>query len=501
MVTDTELINSDISLSADAVVVGSGAGGSTAAYLLSEAGLEVIVVEEGGYYKTKDFNGGISEMMGMLYRDAGLIPIFGKPNIPFAEGCCVGGSTVINGALCWRTPEHILNRWSSLYLLPLLDKAYMDEIFSKIEKDLCISVQRDSNANKTSQLLMDACDQLNWKYELVPRAQIDCQNVNRCPTGCPTGAKQSMLVTYLPKAVKNGARIYSNARVEKIEMKGTRAVGVEAFVKKGKKKHKLRINAERVFLACGSMQTPYLLRKNGFSKNIGSNLQIHINLKIVALFKDEIDPHIGTMMTAQVKEFQDENFYLGGSNFDPVYVAMTLSPHDIKIIERFTGKWRSTAIFLAQVKCSGSGRIIVNRFVNRPMPFYYLNQEDVRRISMALRKLIELMVAAGAVEIYLPIDGSPVIKSVSDIDDFLAKPVNVKRLNLLSVHVTSTCPMGANINKSAVDPFGLLYGTKNVYICDASILPEAPGVNPQVTIMSMVSRNINELLNNRGWLS
>jgi choline dehydrogenase-like flavoprotein len=207
MIITEKQINSDVSTSADAVVVGSGAGGATAAYLLSEAGFEVVVLEEGGYYTSNGFNGGISEMMGMLYRDAGLMPIFGKPNIAFAEGCCVGGSTVINGALCWRTPESVLNRWSSHYGLPLLDKTYMDGIFSRIENDLSISVQNDNDANRTSQKLMDGCDQLDWKYELVPRAQINCQNVNRCPTGCPTDAKQSMLVTYLPKSVEKGTNI------------------------------------------------------------------------------------------------------------------------------------------------------------------------------------------------------------------------------------------------------------------------------------------------------
>jgi len=495
MIITEKQISSDVSTSADAVVVGSGAGGATAAHLLSEAGFEVVVLEEGGYYTSKDFNGRISEMMGILYRDAGLMPIFGKPNIAFAEGCCVGGSTVINGALCWRTPESVLNRWSSQYGLPLLDKTYMNGVFSRIENDLSISVQNDKDANRTSQKLMDGCDQLDWKYELVPRAQVNCQNVNRCPTGCPTDAKQSMLVTYLPKSVENGADIYSNARVKKIEMRGTRATGVMATVKKRKKKYKLRIKADKVFIACGSMQTPYLLKKNGFSKNIGPNLQIHINLKIAALFKEEINPHIGTMMTAQVKEFQDDNFYIGGSNFDPVYLALTLSPHKNKIIERLAQKWRNTAIFLAQVRCNGSGRVMVSRLINRPLPFYKLDREDEIIVSMALKKQIELLVAAGAVEMYLPIDESPVIRSVNDIDDFLAKSVNIKKLNLLSVHATSTCPMGTGINKSAVGPFGLLHGTRNVYICDASILPEAPGVNPQVTIMGLVSRNINETLN------
>lgn len=491
-------INSDTSISAGAVVVGSGAGGATAAYLLSEAGIDVVMVEEGGYYTSENFTGRVSDMMGMLYRDSGMTPIFGKPNIPFAEGCCVGGSTVINGGLCWRTPEEILNRWSYSYKLPMLDEDYMSEIFVRIEKDLNISVQSNESANMASKKLEEGCRRLKWRYEPVSRAQVGCENSNRCPSGCPTGAKQSMLVTYIPKMLDNGSRLYSNARVEKILIRGSKAVGVEAVVRNGRRKSKLRVNAERVFLGCGSMQTPYLLKRNGFNRNIGKNLQIHLNIKVVALFDEDINPHIGTMMTSQVKEFEKENIFIGSSNFDPVYLALTLAPHANKVIERLCNNWKKVAIYLAQIKCSGVGRIFTNRFVNRPLPIYNLTREDEARVGTALEKLAEVVFASGAKELYLPISKSPVIRSVRNIKDFLSGLTGFKNADFLSVHAMSTCAMGADNSSSAVNPFGLLHGTKNVFISDASILPESTGVNPQLTIMALVHRNMIEILNSGG---
>ena len=101
----------DLSLSADVCVVGSGAGGATAAAVLAEAGLDVIVLEDGGYFKTEDYSANIPDMMSKIMRDGGSTVILGRSPIPYLEGRCVGGSTVINGGMCWRTPERILDEW------------------------------------------------------------------------------------------------------------------------------------------------------------------------------------------------------------------------------------------------------------------------------------------------------------------------------------------------------------------------------------------------------
>ena len=121
-------VYSDLTTSTKAVIIGSGAGGATCAHHLSEAGIDNIVVEEGDFYNTSNYTNKISDMLGRVYRDAGLTPIFGNPNIIFGDGCCVGGSTVINGGLCWRTPSVLLDKWSTTYGLPLLEEKYNSNI-------------------------------------------------------------------------------------------------------------------------------------------------------------------------------------------------------------------------------------------------------------------------------------------------------------------------------------------------------------------------------------
>src|SRR5687767_8043186 len=112
-----------IRVSADVVVVGTGAGGAAIAAELAEGGMSVVMLEEGGHYTSRDFTSDAPSMIKKLYRNAGTSMIMGKPNIIFSEGRCVGGSTVINGGICWRTPEKILDFWQRAFGVESIDMA------------------------------------------------------------------------------------------------------------------------------------------------------------------------------------------------------------------------------------------------------------------------------------------------------------------------------------------------------------------------------------------
>jgi choline dehydrogenase-like flavoprotein len=479
-------------IEADAVVVGSGAGGATTAQLLSDCGLDVVLLEEGGRHGPRDFIKGLDECMRLLYRDAGLTPILGSPPIAFAEGCCLGGSTVINGALCWRTPGHVLERWRASGL-PLLGEADLDPVFRHIEQDLSIAVQDDNATNAVSRLLVAGARELNWRYEHVPRAQRECRGANRCPTGCPTGAKQSMLETYIPRAAANGTRIFTHARVGRIVREGKEAVGVAGRTLDGSRFH---VRAKDVFLCCGAVQTPYLLQRSGLGTGLGRTLRMHFNCKAVAVFREEIAPQAGTMMTAQVKEFAAEDMYIGGSNFHPAYIALTLAGHGPRTVARTLAEWQRVGIYLTQVKCSGAGRIMDTR-LGRPLARYVLLPEDVRRIRLSLQRLCQLLFAAGAVEVFLPLAGAPAVHSQDEAEGVLGRPFRPDLLDVLTVHVMGSSPMSSD-PAAPVDAFGSLRACPNVHVCDASVLPGATGVNPQVTIMAMVWRNVRDFLERRG---
>lgn len=490
-------VTQDVALRTEAVIVGSGAGGATTARLLSEAGLDVVVLEEGGHHGTDSFGGSISELMGRLYRNAGLSPIIGRTNIAFAEGRCLGGSTVINGAVFSRPPEEILERWGRELGLPTMEAPALNQHLARLDGDLNISPQPDREANKASWRLIEGARALGWQAEETLRAQVNCRNSNRCPTGCPNAAKQSMLVSYIPAAVNDGAIIHCDSRVDRLVMDGARVRGVEGWVDSPTGRHRIEVSADHVFICGGPMHTPFLLLKNGLTRNVGRNLRIHMNLKAVAVFPEDINPGQGTIMTVRIKEFEDRGIYFGSSNFDPVYLALTLSSHGRETVERLLPQWRCCGNYVAQIKATGRGRVKRSPFVDGPLPSYDLTPEDMDNIRFAIPRLTEVLLSSGAREVYLSIRGTPPLRSRADAERLADGLDYPKRLDLLSVHAMASCPMGTSADKTPLDPFGRVWETENLYINDASMLPEATGVNPQMTIMAVAMRNVAAFLETR----
>ena len=200
----------DTTLVADVIVVGSGAGGAVAACLLAEAGLDVLMLEEGALHKTEDFSTDVLRSMRHLYRDFGSSMILGTPGIIFVEGRCVGGSTVINGGMCWRTPERILDRWQRDERLPDIDPRAMEPMFAEVEREMNPEAQRPDTLGAHNRLFTEGARAIGWHPRENLRNMRRCAGLNNCAFGCPTGAKQSMLVTFLPRALRAGGE--DNAR-------------------------------------------------------------------------------------------------------------------------------------------------------------------------------------------------------------------------------------------------------------------------------------------------
>ena len=199
-------INTDSKLDYKIVIVGSGAGGSVTAKILSEKGHEVLIIEEGQNF-TDNRKLGLSNNLDK-WRNYGATPIFSNENIiSYAEGKCVGGSTEINGALMWRTPDNILDKWRKDFEIKDLENNNMNKYFEEYEKDMSINYQNEDESNSASKKLLKAASILNWSTARVKRAQINCKNTNQCPIGCPTGAKRTMKKTYIQKALNNGANL------------------------------------------------------------------------------------------------------------------------------------------------------------------------------------------------------------------------------------------------------------------------------------------------------
>jgi choline dehydrogenase-like flavoprotein len=450
------------------------------------------MLEEGGHHATADFNGGIADLIDRLYRDGGVSPVLGRPNIPFAEGRCVGGTTVINGGVHWRTPQRVLARWTHEFGLPELDEATLAPHFDIFTKDLGIKIHSETDANQASTLLARGSEKLGWRWSDVPRAQKGCLNSNRCPTGCPNGAKQSMLVSYIPDAVRRGARLITDAKAGQILFKNGTANGVAAILSgPDGRTRPLTIHAQTIFVCAGAMQTPLLLRRSGIKHQVGYGLHLHLNLKAVALFPHDIDPAAATIVSKQVKEFEDRDIFIASSTFDPVYLALALAPHGQAAVENVMAQWRQSGIFVAQLKAEATGRVHVLPGMNRPFPVYRLTNGDLANIRFAIEKLGDVLLASGARQVYLPVAGSGRVSRQADVTAIAQGHIDPRALDLVSVHAMASCRLGR-----ALDPYGGVKGVQGLYVNDASMLPDATGVSPQMTIMAVTRRNLTRFLEN-----
>lgn len=464
------------------LVIGSGAGGSVAAYELAQAGKNVIVVEEGPHYRTEDFTSKPSEMTAALYREGGITPFWGKPPIAFVEGRCVGGGTTINGGLLWRTPDFVLEDWQKRFGLDGYSYDDLTSHFEKIEKMLQVGYLPEKFGNLDSEAYAEGARKLGWNVVPVPRAGGHiCKNSNLCATGCPTGAKKSTPLTYLKDAVKNGATVFSGCKVTKIIHKKGRISSVKANVQEGDSINEIDISAKNVIFAGGTIQTPFILQKNNMSAVAGKTFQFHINLKLVALFDREINAENGTIFTQQVQEFLQDGFLFMASNFKKNYVSMALSHFGNHTINRVLENDDKAGLFVAQIRPKSVGKIYT-LLAHNPITTYASNTEDHDLMKFALLKSCELLFKSGAVEIFLPIAGTQPVKNNQAVEKTLEK-FKAEDVELVSVHAMSSCPMGID-EKSVVDMSGQIRGFSNAFIVDASVLPTNIGESPQGTIMA-----------------
>jgi choline dehydrogenase-like flavoprotein len=209
--------------------------------------------------------------------------------------------------------------------------AGMERYFERVEKFISARKQDEDTIGRDNKLLWDGATKKGWKIVPNIRNQNHCTGSNMCAFGCPTGAKRSTLVSYIPRALSFGARVYSDCKVEKLISHGKRIVGVDAHVVRanGSRGAKVTVHAPIVVVACGAIQTPGLLMKSGIkspSGRIGKDLTLHPNAKVVAIFDENVEGWKGVHQAYQVREFQDEGFIMAAVNVPPGVLAMSM-PH------------------------------------------------------------------------------------------------------------------------------------------------------------------------------
>ncbi len=477
-------------LRTEVLVIGSGAGGAVTAATLAARGYDVLIIEEGPSIDTRAMVTCSPEAIARLYRHGGLTPIFGSPNIAFVEGRCVGGSTEVNSAFWHRLPGECYRRWSDEKRVADLSEKAMEPLFEELERALGVSGLAGATPPPSSQRLRRGIEQMGWRYSEVPRCRTEDPTLSAF---APSG-KQSMQRTYLPRALDAGARLLSDCRALRIVLSGSRVE--EVIVEPGGTRQRMSIVADTVFVCGGAVQSAALLRRSGVRRNVGDNLCLHPMAKVAAVFDERIDAHLGALPVYQVKEMWPD-IAIGGSVFSPGFLAMHLS-ESWSETESAMRDWRQSALYYTATRGTNRGRIrVVPGCAPEVVVRYSLSALDRHNLSRGLAHLGEILFSAGATRIYPALRSRPSMASIDECRALLDEPAEAGDMGLSTVHAFSSCPMGEDRDQCAVDSFGKVLDVDNLYVNDASLLPDSPGVNPQGTIMAIALRNADRYSENR----
>jgi choline dehydrogenase-like flavoprotein len=487
---------------ADVCVIGSGGGGAVAAAELAAGGLSVVVLEQGHHWTRADFTQREDEMLPRLFEDAGMRQT-SDGSIVILQGRNVGGSTVHNLCYCFRTPEPILRLWREEHGLPELTSEALAASFERVERELKVKPIRDDEVNLLNRLVRGGAEKLGWSGFVTRHNREGCVKSGYCILGCSYDAKQSMLVTYVPRADAAGARIYANARAERIEVEAGRARRVLGRVvdHAGRPLASIEVNARAVVAAAGAVNTPDLLQRSGIGADgrVGGGLHLHPSVLVAGFFEQELHAYRGIPQSYYIDEFIDlerdphSGYVLMPIAGFPVLTAVNLPGFGRAHFEQMRDFSRMAGL-LVLLHDRSEGSVRPGDSPGRPRIRYALTPGDRRLLARGARHCAEVLFAAGARRVVVPTLPEPL--SIASPGDLGAIPDELRegRVALASTHPQSTCRMGGAASRSVVGAFGECHGVAGLFVADMSVFPTSLGAPPQITTAALADRTAHHLL-------
>ena len=492
-VTSPEQIpNAGLNLEADAVVIGSGAAGAVMAYELSRSGARVVVLEAGPHIPSSEFQEHLPTALETLYEDHGN-QVNTTGDLAILQGKCVGGSTVVNGAVCFRAPNQVLENWAEEHGLDNLSPQALEPYFERVERNLSVHKNEPHEVNYNGRLLIEGAKKVGIPAEPIARNIKDCALTGHCLSGCKTDRKQSMLVTYLPWASELGTTILSGTTAETFEVRNRRVIAVNAVATDASGRAKpVRVKAGLVIVAAGAVQTPLLFLKNEIgnsSGQVGLNFACHPSTAVFGQHDEDIYAWVGATLTAQAGDIENPlkgGYLLEAGVGGPFSTSTSVDGglgHDFVEFMENSRKFQAAVTLIHD---HNVGRVYLDG--DRKRIDYDLDDRDFESMREALRGTARIYFAAGARRVYLPTTRRTTIESADQIDSVVDGLQNGKHMyRLTSFHPQGTMRMGADPAKSVVGPDGRCHDLDNVYVPDASLFPSSLLVNPQVTVYTMAS--------------
>ncbi len=496
-------VTEETRLSCDVVIVGSGAGGGPAAAVLSQAGLEVIVVESGDYYDDEDFDGSELNAITRFYASAPTATV--DHSVGLIAGHCLGGGTVVNYSTSFRTPDNVREEWAAHGVPAFITDEYTRSLDAVCERQGV--TQEFSQPSAREQKLQDGCLALGWHVDSMPRGVRNCaqgRECGYCGLGCRVGAKQSTLKTWLSDAHAVGARLIVRTRVDRVLVERDAARGIVGVTQDG---HRVMIRARAVIVAGGAIQTPALLKRSGLSDpNVGSHLRLHPTAAVLGIFDEELKPWEGVMQAVYSDQFADLHDGYGlkfetaaaHPHLMAAYAPWRSSHQHAELMQSLT---HITPIGLL-TRDRGGGQVKVG-WDGEPIVRYELSDFDRGHVRTGIDGAAQLLEASGARRIiscqasgpsYQPGRGTRQ-QFMAEVDHAGYGP---GQLILHSFHIMGSARMGGDPAVSACDPSGQTWEVRDLYVFDGSSFPTASGVNPQISIQAIAHMGARHLAERLG---
>lgn len=498
-VTRCDRLESDLNVAAEVCVIGTGAGGAVAAAELAAAGLDVVMLEEGPYLTAEDYAGLTAiESIKATYRDAGFTFTMGSPGILMPYGRCVGGSTVINSGSAFRMAEETFAFWKRQHGLGGLEWSDMTRHFDRVERVVHITPVPEELLGENGRLMRTGAEALGLAGEVVTRNAHGCVGRGRCYLGCPENAKQSTQLNYVPAALAAGARLYTHCRAERVIMEGSRTGGVAAATT-GPSPRNLRVKAGIVVVACGAVFSPILLSRSGIAagnRHTGKHLRVHPASRVIGLFDREINGHLGVPQSYHVTGLMARKLVPEGVFIPPSLLAPAVPGIGRSHLELMK-QYPRMGLLGYRIIDSGEGEV-AGTVMGMANVRYDLSVEDTAKLVEVMRLTGEILFAAGAKRVWLPVYGRAEAGSVDQLQKLLAGPIPATDIELAAYHPHATLRMGTDESRGVTASDGSVFGAPGVYVADASLFPESPVVNPQITVMALAGAVAERIAASRG---
>jgi choline dehydrogenase-like flavoprotein len=508
-VIDAARLADDMTLETDVVVVGTGAGGGIAAELLTKAGLRVVMLEEGPLRSTGDFRMREADAYPQLYQESAARKTRDKA-INILQGRCVGGSTTVNWTSSFRTPAPTLEFWRSRFGLEEFKPAALAPWFEQAEARLGIR-SWDVTPNENNAILRRGAERLGIAVGEIRRNVRGCWNLGYCGTGCPTNAKQSMLLTTIPYALAHGALLLTRARAQRVLLDGGRATGVEAValdtdgIRPGR--YRVSLRARHVVLAAGAIGSPAILLRSGAPDphgRTGARTFLHPTVVAAAIMPQRVAGFSGAPQSLYSDHFLQRDaidgplgFKLEAPPLHPVLFSTTLhgwGEAHAALMREFAATQALIALLRDGFHPESQGGRVGLRGDGTPVLDYPLNDLVWQGARRALLAMAEIQFAAGAKRVFVVDERCAGYDSWREAQAAIAAlPLAPLLTRVVSAHVMGGCGMSRDPREGVIDARGRHHQVGGLSVFDGSMFPTSIGANPQLSIYGLIARNASLL--------